>query len=217
MNCRFCGKELEPLPITHNGRTFNIGHKECDCKQSIEAKFEVGRMAEELRREERDRLIKKVVELSGVPKRYMNAQLEDESLYETALESGLYLFGGVGTGKTQTACSIAIRAAQNGKTIGFIKAYDISSMKLDDIKNQDVLIIDDLGADNVSEWSNSRMRAVIDYRYDSMKPIIITSNYSKSELAKKLHKDGDYTSLAIASRLTQMTVSKEMNGKDRRK
>lgn len=217
MKCEFCGKERLPIIIELKNKTFNVGHHPCNCKEATERTHELERLAKIAEEKEKERLINRLIEISGVPKRYMNAKLYNEEIYEKALESGLYIHGDVGTGKTHIASAIAIRAAQNNKRILFLKAYNLSNFDLDDVTIPDLLIIDDLGADNVSEWANSRMRAVIDDRYGSMKPLIVTSNYSKAQLAKKLHKENDYTALAIVSRLNEMTESYEVKGKDRRK
>lgn len=216
MECEFCGKERLPIIQEFNDKTYKVGYHPCNCEQAKVKELEVKRIADRVQQKERERLIQRLVELSGVPARYSNAKLENDKLYQTALEHGLYIYGGVGTGKTHTACSIAIRALENRKRVLFLKAYNLSSFDLDDVTIPDLLIIDDLGADNVSEWSNSRMRAVIDDRYGSMKPTIITSNYSPKELAKKLHKENDHTALAIISRINEMTERYELKGEDRR-
>lgn len=217
MNCEFCGKERLPIIQELKDKKFTVGYHQCNCKKAKIKNYELDKLTKAAQEKERDLLIKKLIDISGVPKRYQDAELKDEELYKTALESGLYIYGGVGTGKTRTASAIAIRAAYEGKRILFLKAHKLSSFNIDDVTIPDLLIIDDLGADNVSEWSNSRMRAVIDDRYDSLKPLIVTSNYSKVELSKKLHKENDHTALAILSRLREMTQSYKMDGEDRRK
>lgn len=217
MNCEFCGKERLPIIQEFKGKEYRVGYLQCTCEESKQY-FEMQQKEkfESDKRREKEKL-ERNLENAGIPKRYFEANINNDKLYRTALEHGLYISGTVGAGKTYIACSIAIRAAQNGKSVRFLKAYNISSFDLEDVTKPDLLIIDDLGADNVSEWSTSRMRAVIDDRYGSMKPIIITSNYTKQELAKKLHKTDDYTALAIISRLTEMTKPYEVTGKDRRK
>ena len=57
----------------------------------------------------------------------------------------------------------------------------------------------------------------IDDRYNTRKPVVITSNYSKRELVARLSVAADgSTAEAIASRLFEMTTKVEMVGEDRR-
>lgn len=221
--CEYCGKELEPiiLPSLLGKTDVKVGWKQCNCDGALNAEAEI--IAKEAERElarRSQRLIDKVSE-SRIPKRYREARLNDESLYEAAFKDGLYLYGSVGTGKTTTAAAIGIRALQSGKKVLFVKAYEVSELSKDELRkveNADLLIVDDLGAENTSEWNNTRLRMVIDRRYDSMLPVVITSNYSKDQLKKLLLRNvKDMTPKAIVSRLTEMTKEVKIDGEDMRK
>lgn len=220
MKCDYCGKELQPVNINFNGREMKVGYFQCDCNESAEAKAEAAKKKLEtetkIKQDKRTERIRR----SGIPERYWKAICNSE-MYRKAFQNGLYLYGEVGTGKTYTACGIGIQALDNNMSVKFIKAYELShkfidKYEMDIVTRPSLLIIDDLGSDNVSEWANTRMRAVIDDRYGAMKPTIVTSNYSLSELATKLQSDNDYTALAIVSRLKEMTEQIKVNGKRRR-
>lgn len=224
MECEFCGKPQEPLTVQLQGREFTVGYKDCNCSKAQDARMqEATAILEAEKHKEIDRLIAQF-DLSGIPKRYTGCEkLVSNSLelYQMAFKEGLYIFGGFGTGKTTTAAAIGIRAIKNGKTVRFIKAYNIPQLffdgKEDEITYPDLLIIDDLGADMASDWSNTKLRAAIDDRYDSMKQIIVTSNYSKTDLMNLIRKDRiNLTPHAILSRLSEMTVDYELKGQDRR-
>lgn len=135
---------------------------------------------------------------------------------------GLYFEGTNGTGKTHLAAAIALQLIGNGvpvicKTGADIlqdvkRAYDNPEVKeqqiLDIYKNTDLLIIDDLGKEQCSEWSMTTLYSIINDRYESMKPIIITTNYNTEELAGALSPRGsDSTKIdAILSRLRETST-----------
>jgi len=50
--------------------------------------------------------------------------------------------------------------------------------------NKPILVIDDLFRTKVTDWSTSIFYEIIDSRWDSMKPTIITSNFLIEEIAK---------------------------------
>lgn len=218
--CEFCGNELEPMIVNVFGSNQRVGWKSCGCSGEIEFFKNQERLQEEYNRRIKEERLEFEIDRARIPKRYRRAAVDDATLYETAFNDGLYLFGDVGTGKTTKACAIGLRAVQNGKSVLFVKAYELADMMKDDhnrIGTVELLIIDDLGAENTSEWNNTRLRAAIDRRYDSMLPIVITSNYSKDQLRKLLLRNvRDMTPKAIVSRLSEMTKEIRIEGKDMR-
>lgn len=221
--CEYCGKELEPIILEEilGKAGVCVGWKQCGCEKEQEAIAEAERRKIQREARKKEQRLNNLIANSRIPKRYQDAELEDESLYDTAIKDGLYLFGDVGTGKTTKACSIGLRAIQSGKSVLFYKAYELSSLsvsELSDLSKADLLIIDDIGSENTSEWGNTRLRIAIDSRYDSMLPIVITSNYSKDQLKKLLLRNvKDMTPKAIVSRLTEMTKEFKIDGEDLRK
>lgn len=88
---------------------------------------------------------------------------------------------------------------------------DISEMEIIDNLNQvDLLILDDLGTDKVSDWSRQIIYTIIDRRYRDVKQMIITSNLDLNEFAN-LYDD------RIASRLLEMGKVISLTGNDMRK
>lgn len=221
--CDYCGMPLEEIriPVLLNNENVFVGWKECGCEGEQEAIAEEEYRKNQKEERKRERMLGQLIVNSRIPKRYQNAELDDESLYETAFKDGLYIFGGVGTGKTTNACAIGLRAIHSGKSVLFYKAYELSSLSItefSELAKADLLIIDDIGSENTSEWNNTRLRIAIDGRYDSMRPIVITSNYSKDQLKKLLLRNvKDMTPKAIVSRLTEMTKEVKIYGEDMRK
>ena len=84
------------------------------------------------------------------------------------------------------------------------------------VADADLLVIDDLGKENQTPWAVSMIYMAIDDRYNTRKPVVITSNFSKRELIARLSIAADSsTAEAIVSRLFEMTTKIEMGGEDR--
>ena len=136
-------------------------------------------------------------------------------------KTGLFLFGSAGTGKTH----LAVKAAQETKLdTKFIKMPKLllqlranfdgkgyeNEQIIERLSKQELLVIDDLGAEKASDWVAETIYLLIDERYGRMLPTIITSNFSLSDLAGRV---GD----RVASRITEMCRVIEINTSDKRK
>lgn len=115
---------------------------------------------------------------------------------------GMLLHGNAGVGKTYSVSCIAnflmehrksvICTSINGLLRQFKSTYNSSSKEsekdvLEYIKTIDLLIIDDLGTEQLTEWSNSILYEIIDTRYRSDKPLIITTNLQRQEFQNRYH------------------------------
>lgn len=144
---------------------------------------------------------------------------------------GIVFSGTCGSGKTHIACSIGIELLNKGipviygtaiTLLGKIKDTYSSNGKESDLldlySNVELLIIDDLGKENPSEWVVEKLYYIINQRYENLKPTIITSNFDLSSLADRLTvKNNKSTAEAIISRLSEMCVGVDMNFKDHRR
>lgn len=136
---------------------------------------------------------------------------------------GLLFYGGTGTGKTFTAACIANELTGAGVSVmmtNFAKIVNRVQEKfegrqryLDSLNKFDLLIIDDLAAERNTEFVNEIVYNVIDSRYSSGLPLIVTTNISPKDMIK----EGEITRNRIYSRLYQMCYAIEVKGKDRRK
>lgn len=222
LRCEFCGKALKPRTVEIAGRKITCGYFVCGCPESQKQEADKCRQWEEEtdRHEAEER--KARIKRAGIPERYADATTDRDELVEQAKEGGLYLFGPVGTGKTHLACAIAIRLLDQGRTVRFVKAADVvdmlsgfdSTRELEQITSPYLLVIDDLGMEDCRDWADRRLRRAIDARWDTGKPLIITSNYARDEIGEAM---GDMTNAeAMLSRLFGMTKSVELTGEDRR-
>lgn len=77
------------------------------------------------------------------------------------------------------------------------------------MKKVELLVIDDIGVESVSEWLAEQMFLVINQRYENRLPVIVTSNQSLEDLARTHRQQ-------ICSRLQEMCRVVQFNGADRR-
>ena len=204
-----------------------------------------------LREKERQAKISRAFKMAKMPPKYIGKTFAD---YEVTAEnsaavkaaqnllknpqSGLYIYGKPGTGKTFLAAIIAQELIHKGKSVIF---GDVPSV-LDDLKDTfdgggenklsqlmsmlaetDMLVLDDLGTEVPTEWAVERLYKIINDRYNSDKPLIVTSNYKPNIVGERMNhpkkKEGTYDSVTgdrIISRLLQMCKGVVIKGADRR-
>lgn len=157
--------------------------------------------------------------MAGIPERYRASAFENFEPMDgktTALTEALawdgkrsvVLAGDVGTGKTHLMCAMGIREIDRGRPVKFSDVRDF----LDEIKarfgtdqvqafyeriaNVHTLLLDDLGAEQDTEWADAQLRALISHRYSRQLPTLITTNLGYSELRNRL-------GAAVASRMSE--------------
>lgn len=172
----------------------------CKCGQQ-----ELNRHAEKEKQEEIDRQ-KKIcfAETNMSNWNFANDDRKNEKLSNAMLKyadnfkefkangKGLLLYGTVGTGKTYYAACIANKIIDNGYTAlmtNFAKLanklqgmFDGKQEYIDSLNRYSLLIIDDLGAERQSEYMQEIVFNIVDARYRSGLPFIITTNLSSKEL-----------------------------------
>jgi DNA replication protein DnaC len=149
-------------------------------------------------------------------------------------KKGLYIHGPVGTGKTYIIYALAKKREErrqknydNGISDPSCWVYNstefLRDIKEDFDKRQEdkinvyekmlsydgLLILDDLGAEKMTEWVSETFYLIINDRYENLKQTIITSNFSIKDQAERI---GDRT----VSRIVEMCDVIELVGEDRR-
>ena len=136
--------------------------------------------------------------------------------------NSIILSGSVGIGKTHLAAAVANYLIDSKNVVvcfGSIvelldKVRGEMQMGRDltkyNMKRSPLLVIDDLGKEKPSEWTNQTLYEVINSRYESQSPMIITTNLSIRELSARYDN-------SVVSRLTEMSRVINMTGDDRRK
>lgn len=112
-------------------------------------------------------------------------------------KKGAYIYGDVGVGKTYLLAALAnelinrdipTRLVFFPDLINEIKNnFDLLDEKLEMLKNVDVLIIDDFGVGNMTQWvRDSILAPVLNYRMLAEKPLFISSNVKFGKLMEYL-------------------------------
>ena len=104
---------------------------------------------------------------------------------------GLLFWGGTGNGKTFSAACIANALIDKGVPVLMTSfprilasGWDDQKTIADEIWEYDLLVIDDLGAERESGYALETVYRVVDERYKSKKPMIITTNLTLDDLCK---------------------------------
>lgn len=142
--------------------------------------------------------------------------------------NGLFITGGIGTGKTHLAAAIANNLMSKGKPVicmtmidllARIKAtYDSGQISEGEVlklyETVPLLIIDDIGKEPATEWGVSKIYAIINARYEAYMPTIITTNYDDQTLVQRLTppKGDNMTAEATVDRLREMCAGLIMDG-----
>ena len=118
------------------------------------------------------------------------------------IAKGLYLYGGFGTGKTYTLAAIANELGRNDISCLIIYFPDlVVDLKnalgtdryeklINMLKSVDVLMLDDVGSENMTPWlRDDVLGSIINYRVNEFKPLFISSNLKPQELVEHLSID----------------------------
>lgn len=150
-------------------------------------------------------------------------------------QKGIYLNGNFGCGKTYLLSAMLNEIAKTGKTIAivyypeFLRSlkeafYDNEEYKkrFNFIKKANYLLLDDIGADSVTEWSRDEvLGTILQYRMEEKLPTFFTSNLTLDELEDHLattNKEVDHIkSRRIIERIKQLTTSVTMISENKRK
>lgn len=150
-------------------------------------------------------------------------------------QKGLYLNGNFGCGKTYLLSAMLNELAKKGHKIAivyypeFLRALKESFNSTDEFKNKfnyikkvELLLLDDIGAETVTEWSRDEiLGTILQYRMEENLPTLFTSNLTMKELETHLsttNKDIDIVkSRRIIERINQLTTEITMISENKRK
>ena len=145
---------------------------------------------------------------------------------------GIYLNGSFGSGKTYLIAALFNEMAKKGVKSILVYYPDFlvnlkSSFssdfyeKMESAKRIPLLLLDDIGAENTSNWSRDEVLGpILQYRMENKLPTFFTSNLTIEELEKNLSITTNGVDKVKARRITerikQLTVNLELISKNRR-
>jgi DNA replication protein DnaC len=112
---------------------------------------------------------------------------------------GLWIQGDIGTGKTTLAMIVSKASLEADRSVAIYslprllnllrESMESSAGKLDLIDrltDVDLLHVDDLGAENTTEWVLEQLYSIVNARYEAQRAIVATTNLMPDELSERL-------------------------------
>lgn len=167
---------------------------------------------------------------AGVPERYSWAVPDGSRNELMAKGTGYYLHGVSGDGKSTMASSMlkGWLSAGMGNAL-WVPAVQLMPEISDTYggkgsetavvgryASSPLLVIDDLGKENVGRWSLSKLFWLLDARYGAKRPTIVTSQHSPEELGAIMDMQNPETAKAIVGRLHETYRQIRMGDVDHR-
>ena len=152
----------------------------------------------------------------------------DNVVQEVQQGRGIYIYGGVGTGKSTWAykisrkyiATLAYNKVQNRQApaVYFANVPELMNNLKEGfndpqymrelnyrIENSQLVVFDDIGAENMTEWTKEQLYHYINYRYSNGKATVFTANIPPNSLENR-----------VADRIRGMTTVVEIKGQSRR-
>lgn len=142
-----------------------------------------------------------------------------DSFEKTPENRSMLFYGNTGTGKTFLSACVANELTQKGFAVSFGTAYELFKSVEDQrfknaegdtegtLVNCDMLIIDDLGSEFRTSYTESVLYNILNTRLDRGRPTIVSTNLSLDELKKRYNE-------RISSRLTGIFTPVNFKGSD---
>lgn len=199
--CQICG---EPTLYSIDG--YDI-YCDCECqrKERVRLKLAKYKKLSITDRESGNNTFENCEIVNETDAKYLDKFQKYSQRFNKALSEniGILMCGLPGTGKTYYANCIANAVQEKGYTVlsfnlsGYLRKIKDDYGKQKDsvseeeklllaVKEADLLIIDDLGSEKLSEWGMEKIYNLLDERYKVSKPLIITTNLSKTGLEEHL-------------------------------
>lgn len=209
-NCSICGGVgyvRYDVPLGHE----KFGKVElCACRAVDRAQVARARLYAMSNLERLKHLTFENFRTEGNPKvRHAITQIERDNLefaksvcqeFSEHLVGWILLEGSYGCGKTHLAAAIANAVVARGVPTLFITVPDLLDSlrfaynspettfeaRFDDIRNANLLVMDDFGTQNATGWAQEKLFQIINYRYINKLPTVVTTNLVLDEIESRI-------------------------------
>ena len=120
--------------------------------------------------------------------------------YAGNLKGWLLFSGGFGCGKTHLAAAIANYAVGMGVPTLFLTVPDLLDTlrfsydsedttfeeRFEQIRSASLLVLDDFGTQNATEWAQEKLFQIINFRYINQLPLVVTTNLALDQLEARI-------------------------------
>ncbi|MBP3375708.1 MAG: ATP-binding protein [Clostridia bacterium] len=189
------------------GDTGTVDNRMCKCmrKKLIEAGIKSSGMSELIKKQSFENFSLDYYKQNPENYRRMSAILDVMKKYAESFSpetsGNIAMFGGTGLGKTHLSSAVAAVLIENGndvyytsatnmfadfeeKRFGSSASYDVTG-DVSQYFSCDLLIIDDLGAEMINQFTVSCLYNVINTRINRKKPTMLSTNLTQEEFKKK--------------------------------
>lgn len=127
--------------------------------------------------------------------------VQDARAFAEKPEGWILVHGPSGAGKTHVGAAIANRCIERGEPALFVVVPDLLDhlraayspnaelaydTLFEQVRNAPVLILDDLGTQQATQWAQEKLFQLLNHRYNSRLPTVVTTNLSIDRLDERL-------------------------------
>ncbi len=148
--------------------------------------------------------------------RSLQYALSQSQQFAASPKGWLILMGTYGCGKTHLAAAIANTCIEYGMGAIFLTVPDLLDwlrssygasdttfeQRFEEIRNVDLLVLDDLGTQNSTAWAAEKLYQIIDYRYTHKLPLVVTTNLHLEDLDDRIRSRLQDPDLSTRVRIT---------------
>ena len=231
--CRRCKEKIDSDPLNCLGNKKILFRRKCKCDREEESLRKAKEEADHIRRLREECFITSKNLISCTFDKVIAPDRQEVIIAKNFVKNfkeltkdnnGLIIHGNVGTGKTYLAACIANKIIEDYQIR--VKMRNIPQIINDiekggfDIDKNDyyrklssvsLLILDDFGIERNTEYVNEMVYQIINTRYESKKPTIISTNIP---LGVIMNGSNDIDKERIYSRLREMCIPVKIAGKD---
>ena len=175
---------------------------DCRCRPARIARLRSARLEARIPRRYREYSFERLTgtDLAAFPEQIREAQRFATRIGEN-LDSGrgMWIMGDIGTGKTLLAMLISKAALDAGRTTAIYSLPRLLNLIRESIEQDDGVIgfldrlaavdllhLDDLGAENRTDWALEQLYSIVNTRYEDERSIVVTTNLTPEALAEQI-------------------------------